>query len=148
MAILQSIGLNQTLFIQFAIFLVTYLFVSRVLFKPYNKAYEERVRKTEGNQNLAEQAIEETKTLELEYEQKARSINKEFKSIYDASKTAALHEYDRLVSEARESAKKTIEANRKKISNELEKAKNDLAKEIPTVSQTIVSKLIGKEPTT
>ncbi|MCB0392370.1 MAG: ATP synthase F0 subunit B, partial [Bdellovibrionales bacterium] len=116
--------------------------------KPYNKAYEERVRKTEGNQNLAEQAIEETKTLELEYEQKARSINKEFKSIYDASKTAALHEYDRLVSEARESAKKTIEANRKKISNELEKAKNDLAKEIPTVSQTIVSKLIGKEPTT
>ncbi|MCB0355957.1 MAG: ATP synthase F0 subunit B [Bdellovibrionales bacterium] len=148
MAILESIGLDQTLFVQFAIFFVTYFFVNQLVFKPYNKAYEERIKKTSGNQDLAEQAIQQTKVLELEYEKKARLINTEFKSIYDASKTEALHEYDRLVNEARENAKKTLEANRKKIASELDKAKLDLGKEVPVVSNTIVAKLLGKEKTT
>lgn len=145
MAILESIGLDQTLFIQFAIFFVTYIFINQLVFKPYNKAFEERTKKTVGNQGLAEQALEETKVLELEYEQKARMINSEFKTIYDASKAEALHEYDRLISEARENAKNVLTANRKKIANELEKAKLDLSKEVPLVSDAIVSKLLGKE---
>ncbi|MCB9027181.1 MAG: ATP synthase F0 subunit B [Bdellovibrionaceae bacterium] len=145
MAILESIGLNQTIFIQFAIFFVTYIFVNLLVFKPYNKAYEERVKKTEGNQGLAEQAVEATKILELEYETKARLINSEFKTIYDASKTDALHEYDMLISEAKENAKNVLTANRKKIATELERAKLELTKEVPLVSEAIVKNLLGKE---
>ena len=144
MAILESIGLDQTLYIQFIVFFITFMFVNGLIFKPYNKAFEERLKRTQGNKSLADRALEETKQLELEYEKKARSINSEFKSIYDSSKTNALHEYDRLIAEARENAKSLLEVNREKITGELEKAKKDVCKEIPIVSEAIVNKLLGK----
>ncbi len=145
MAILESIGLNGTILIQFTIFFVTFIFVNGLVFKPYNKAYEARIKKTEGNKDLAEDTLEETKSLELEYQKKAQVINREFKTIYDSSKTEALHEYDELVTKAREKAQSILETNRAKIAQEVEEAQTALGKEIPEVGAVIATKLLGKE---
>ena len=145
MAILESIGLNGTIFIQFAIFFVTYIFVNGLVFKPYNKAYEERIKKTTGNKGLAELALEESKTLQVEYEQKAKILNQEFKTIYDSSKSEAMHEYDKLINQARSESQDFLSKNKKFISEEIDKAKKELGDEAKTVSSSIASKLLGKE---
>ena len=145
MEILASIGLDSTVFIQIAIFLVTYLFLSNFAFKPYFKAFEERKKRTVGNQKLAEEFTEQSMSLELEYESKAREINFKQKGLFDESRSKALHEYDEIVNAARSKAQALLQENRDMISGELAKAKQEVQKEIPQISATIATKLLGKD---
>ncbi len=145
MDILESIGLNGTILLQFAIFFVTYIFVNGLVFKPYNKAYEERTRRTEGNKGLANEILSQTQLLQQEYEQKAKILNQEFKVVYDTTRTEANREYDRLVNSAKEQANKIFQENRRKIEEQYALANAELSKEAPMVSATIATKLLGKE---
>ncbi len=145
MDILLAIGLDQTILAQFILFLITFIFLNTLVFKPYFAAFEERSSRTVGDQDLAEQVLEETKTLQLEYEQKARKLNLEHKTIYDESKTKALEKYDSIVSTARDKAKEIMEANRTVIKTEVDNARGQLTAELPAVSKSIATKLLGKE---
>ncbi|MCB0384998.1 MAG: ATP synthase F0 subunit B, partial [Bdellovibrionales bacterium] len=123
MEILTALGVNSTLGIQFIIFLVAYVFLTTLVFKPYHRAYEERVKRTEGNTDLAERILTESKDLELQFEQKARALNNETKIIFDHSRTEAMKEYDRMVSQARDRAKSIMEKTRLQIGHEFESAR-------------------------
>ena len=86
MDIIQSLGLDQTLIFQFCLFIVTYLLLSKLVFEPYFKSFEMRKAKTVGNQQLAMKTLEEIKNLQLEYEQKTREINEQYRTIYEKVK--------------------------------------------------------------
>ena len=118
MELFTALGINSTLFMQIAGFLVTFIFLKLVLFDPYFKAYLERSRQTVGQVDEAEKYNLETKTLEEEYAQEARKINQEYKNIYDKVRAEAIKEYDQKVSTAREEAKFELEKSQKKISDE------------------------------
>ena len=90
MDILSALGVDATLGIQFIIFLVSYVFLVNVVFKPYHRAYEERVKRTLGNAEFAERILAETKELEIEFEQKARLLNYETKGIFDSERSEAM----------------------------------------------------------
>ena len=145
MEILNALGVDYTLGIQFVIFVVAYLFLTNLVFKPYHRAYEERVNRTAGNTDLAERIISETKDLELEFETKARALNNETKIIFDHSRTEAMKEYDRMVSQARERAKSIMEKTRFQITHEMENARTEINKEIPEITRSVVKKLMGQE---
>ena len=145
MEILTALGVNSTLGIQFIIFLVAYVFLTTLVFKPYHRAYEERVKRTEGNTDLAERILTESKDLELQFEQKARALNNETKIIFDHSRTEAMKEYDRMVSQARDRAKSIMEKTRLQIGHEFESARAELNKEIPGITKTVVQKMMGQE---
>lgn len=143
--LLASLGINATTGIQFLLFLVVYIFLNQLLFKPYFRAFLERQNRTEGNKELAERVIAETKELETIYQSKARDFNENYKKIYDQSRSEALHEHDRLVDEAKIRAKTIVDDTRSKLVVEIEKARITLAAEAPQLSQAIVTKLTGKE---
>lgn len=145
MDILSALGVDATLGIQFIIFLVTYIFLVNVVFKPYHRAYEERVKRTHGNAEVAERILAETKELEVEFEQKARLLNYETKGIFDSERSEAMKEYDRTVSQARERAKSTMEKNRASIVRELARAREFMRSGTPDISRGVVDKLIGLE---
>lgn len=136
---------NSTVFIQLVLFLFGYVVISNVLFKPYLAAYEERKKRTEGNEQVAERTIAETKDLELVYEEKARSLSSEHKAIYDQSRSEALHAHDEIVTAANKKAKDLLEATKGEIASELEKTRAELSAEAPLVSKTIVNHLAGKD---
>lgn len=145
MGILEALGVDSTIAIQFVVFMFVYFVLHFVLFKPYFLAYIERKQRTVGNTDVAERVTTETRDLEVKYEQKARELNSQHKGIYDASRTEALKEYDRLVSEAREDAKITLEQSRERLRNELKKARAEVEQEIPVVTQAITTKMLGKD---
>jgi F0F1-type ATP synthase membrane subunit b/b' len=145
MDLLASLNIDQTLIFHFVIFAFVYLFLYFLLFKPYYKAFSERVKRTSGTQDVAERIVAETLDLETTYETKARKMSIEFKSLYDESRTKAMEEYDKTVSEARAQAKALLEKNRVVIQSEIEEAKKGLALETASVSQAIVRKILGKE---
>jgi F0F1-type ATP synthase membrane subunit b/b' len=145
MEILTALGVNTTIWFQLACFLVAFLAVSQLIFKPYLAAHQERVRRTAGQEDSAERVLQEVSSLRTQYETKAREVNSQFKSIYDQSRTEAMREHDRLVTAARDLAAKYVDDNRQKISTEMENARTEIGREAPVVGAAIAGQLIGKD---
>ncbi len=145
LSLLTALGVNQTLWIQLGCFLVSYIALTELIFKPYMKAYHEREKRTVGGEEFAIRIIEEAQELTGNYEKKAREINADIKSMYDIKRTDALRDYEQMLADARESSSQLIEGARKKISAEVESARKKLAAEIPAVSSAIASRLAGKD---
>ena len=145
MEILNALGVNETVLIQFGVFLVAYIFLTQILFGPYFKAFIQRKERTVGKADQAERFIQETKDLQTKFETRAREINSRYKVIYDESRTQALREHDHIVNEARQKAKSIVETQREILVAELSRAKRALADEIPDVSAAIQARLLGRE---
>jgi F-type H+-transporting ATPase subunit b len=143
--LLVSLGVNPTLWIQLGIFLVTFLILQFVLFKPYFAAFNERNERTLGQTELAERYITQTRELEEKFAAKASEVNEKYRAVFDQTRTEANKEFDTVIGGARARAKQLIDETRKKIQAEMESARTQLDKEVGTVSQLINSKMIGKE---
>lgn len=145
MNILQSLGINSTLWIHVACFAVAYLSLSNLLFKPYAKALREREARTVGGEEHAARMINEAADIGADYEQKAKAISSTIRDEYDKSRSEAMKEYDAMVQKARAEAAAALEISRSKIASEISKAKTSLSQEIPAVTSAIASKMAGKE---
>lgn len=143
--LLIGLKLNHTVVYQLISFIIVYAVLHFVLFVPYYNAFSERVKRTMGQTELAEQFIVETRVLQAEYEQKAKHLAQQYRTIFDESRARAQKEYDQKVSEARETAKTELEAMKAKIVSELESAREEAKKEIPGLVVTITSRLLGRE---
>ncbi len=145
MDILNSLGIDKTVWIQLACFVVSYIFLSNFVFKPYLKAFHERERRTIGNEDLAARIIDEAHQLHGEYEKKAKALNLEIKNFYEKARAESMHEFDVIVKKARDDAGDLVDEARTKISAEVQRARQSISAEIPVVSSVIASKLVGKE---
>jgi F-type H+-transporting ATPase subunit b len=145
MEILSALGVNSTVWVQLACFIVAYLALSQLIFKPYLAAYQERSKRTVGSEQYAERIIEETRQLQSQYESKARAINQDYKAIYDESRTKAMREQDAVVSRARAEASTLLVEQRALIQREVENAHRELSHKISPVALVMASKLLGKE---
>jgi F-type H+-transporting ATPase subunit b len=145
MELLRGLGVNSTVGIQMVIFLVAYLALHFILFKPYFRAYVDRVERTMGRAELAERFLAESQSLQSEYERKARELSAQFKTIFDGSRSTAMREYDQLVNDARQAAKASFETSKQKIDVEIDAARKSLQSEIPALSEVITARLLGKD---
>ncbi len=147
MQMLEALGVNATVLYQFGFFLITYIVLSNVLFKPYYKAFLTRGEKTVGNTESAEKMLAEARDLEAEYELKAREINTKVRGIYEQSRQQAMREQEKQMAEARLRAKQIIEDNKQKVQTEVARAQQEISKEVTSVSQAMATKLLGKDLT-
>jgi len=143
--ILNSLGVNSTLWIQMGVFLLAYLVLSQFLFKPYLAVFHERHQQTSAQVDHADRIIEETKNLQKDYETQARILNREHRAIYDQSRTEALREFDRLVGEAKDEASEIMAQAQKKITKSLEESEKNLEHEVPDLALKIASQVLGKD---
>lgn len=145
MDLLSSLGVNSTLPIQFAQFIIVFVILKYVLFKPYFGAYLERSNRTVGKTELAERYVTETRALEEQFARLAQESNERYKAIYDQARAEATRDYENVVNEARERTKKVADEALVKIHGEMERARTQLGQEVQAVAQIISQKLIGKE---
>lgn len=145
MELLTSLGVNWTLYAQFAIFVVSFVVLKTVLFDPYFAAYLERNNRTVGKAEQAERFLSETRELEEKFAARARELNERYKAAYDKTRSEATKEYDRLVGAARDTSKKALDESRVRIQKEMESARGQLTQEVGGVAQLINRQLIGKD---
>ena len=145
MEILKSLGVNPTFWIQLVCFLVSFLSLRYLIFKPYSTALTERQNRTIGSEEMAVRLIEEANDLHSDFEKKARDLNSKIKGFYDQSRAEARREYDQLVESARKEAGSVLEEARAYISKEIASAQKALAAEAPAVGAVIATKLAGKD---
>jgi len=142
MAILNQLGINHTTFFCFLIFVVTFFFLKEVLFRPYFVAFEERENRTKGGENKAKDLLTKTELAKQQFEDEARDLNAEIKSIFDESRGLAAKEYEKVVYDARKTAEQFVEEVKAKIGTEVKKAQDQMKLEIPGVALTITKKML------
>ena len=143
--VLNTLKINHTIWIQLGCFMVAYVALSNLIFKPYFKVIEKRRESTSGGEELAEKMVREAAAIKDQYETRAQEINAEFKAIYEQQRSAATKEYSQKLSVARAAAQQLGEQSRAQIGKEVGRVQAELTKEIPAVSAAIASRLIGKE---
>lgn len=145
MALLNSLGIDITLFFHVACFAVAYLSLSNLVFKPYLKALAERESRTVGGEEQAAQLMTEADAINHEYETKARAVSVSIRAEYEKNRLEAVKESESLLSAARTEAATILEKSRAKISSEIANAKTKLSAEVPAITSAIASKMAGKE---
>ncbi len=145
MEILEILGLNQTLVTQFIIFFTAYMALSRLVFVPYLKAYQNRQEATGGSKRNAETLLQEVEVLQEKYSKEARALNSEIKKHFDQAKASAHSVVSEKVDEARTRAEKKITGNREELMRIKTQLKNDIDADLPQIRSVIVRQLLGKE---
>lgn len=144
-SIIDTLHLNQTFFFQFGFFVITFSFLSLLLFKPYYKAYEQRLAKTQGSEDVAVKMLADSESLYSQYQEAARQLNLEIKAVYDELRGHTHKETENIVNAGRKDSQSKVEKAIKEVSSQLETEKNKALAQIPEISSLIRGKLLGKE---
>jgi F-type H+-transporting ATPase subunit b len=144
MAILAQLGINQTLFLQLFIFLFTFPLLAIFVFRPYLDLVLEREKKTKGSEDSAVEIRKKTNELTSQYENKARKLSGEIKTIFDDYRQEANLEYQNIISKAREESQKILNATKEKVSFDLAEASKKISSEVPELAKTIKQKMLKR----
>ena len=143
--ILRSVGVDSTIWAHLACFMVSYVFLYFLVFKPYLRALREREARTTGSEETTTRLIDETKELHVELERRMRAANAELRKSYDKARSEALHRQDEILQKARAESQAVLEQARNLIAGEIRSARQKLSAEVPVLASAVASKLVGKE---
>ncbi len=148
LALIQSLGINSTVWTQLAIFVVAFAVLNVVVFRPYFKAHFERHKRTEGGKGDTSAILQSNQVLQIEYERKARDVNDKIRLAFERAKTEALTEQSTILGRAREQATNQIKISRDRLDRELQAARQQLAQEVREIGVIVANKLIGSDKAT
>ena len=128
--ILAQLGIDQTFYIQFAVFVAIFLILPSLFFKPFQKLIEARHQKTVADRERAEELVKQ-----------ANAKLEEFRTRMTEERTRARAEHERVISEvkaeeakilgvAREEAKKITQASLEAIQTQTTALKRSLEADV------------------
>jgi F-type H+-transporting ATPase subunit b len=138
------ISLDISILYQIIIFLVLWLILSKVLFRPYLDLLEERERKTTGTTFDTSELELEGARLKAEYEGKIAAAKSAGTAVKDAIVQEGRRERENLLQQARGEAAILISNERREIQSQLERERDLAAAEAGDIAQDMVSKILGR----
>ena len=128
--ILAQLGIDQTFYYEFAIFMVIFLVIPSLFFKPFQKLIEARHQKTVADRERAEELVKQ-----------ANAKLEEFRTRMTEERTRARAEHERVIAEvkaeeakiigvARDEAKKITQASLESIQNQSAQLKRALEADV------------------
>ena len=145
MDILVQLGVTHTYFYQFVIFVFAIFVLSQGVFKDFVQLLDKREHETKGSETLAEEEQKKSAELHKEYEERARRVNAEIRTIFDTYRTEANEEYQSIIQRARSESQKIVDETRHRVSVEIGDAARKLKDEAPLVAQAMTTKLLSGE---
>lgn len=142
--ILRSLGMDDTVYPQFVIFIVTFIFLNLLVFKPYLNAYLERRKRTVGSQDVAKEILADIEAREAQYSKEAKEINSRIKVVFDEKKTLATKESNAILVEAQTLAQEKLTKGKQELNEVYSKAKEQIKTFIPELGQNIKQRLLDR----
>ena len=142
--ILKNIGIDETLFLQFGIFLIAYLAMNFIVFRPYLNAYNERVCRTLGSREETQNLLQQANQKEEDYKVLARKLNGEINSIFAESGEKAKKDMEMILSKAKEESELQGRELAKQMKLSIAKARRELEEHISGLSNEIQRKLMER----
>jgi F-type H+-transporting ATPase subunit b len=138
------ISLDISVLYQIIIFLVLWLILSKVLFRPYLDLLEQRERRTSGARHDSSELEAEGARLKAQYEQKIAEGRAAGNSVKDAIVQEGRLEREKLLQQAREEAALTLGRARREVQMQLERERALLAAQVTEVASDMASKVLGR----
>ena len=138
------IQLDLSLVFQVVLFLLLWLVLAKLLFRPYMALMDEREHKTAGT---AEESIElehEAEALRAQYQEELARATAQGNAVKDAIVKKARQQRETLLNQARTEAVGTLETARREIDNQLAHDRQLVVREAEAVARAMVSKVLGR----
>jgi F-type H+-transporting ATPase subunit b len=138
------ISIDISVVYQMVIFLVVWLILSKVLFRPYLNLLDERERRTTGARHDSSDLEHEGARLKAEYEEKLAQARAAGTAVKDTIVQEGRQEREKLLQDAREEAAHTLETARHEVQTQLARERELLVAEVGYVAHDMVSKILGR----
>jgi F0F1-type ATP synthase membrane subunit b/b' len=139
------IDVDGTLLVQFALFLIMLVILSRALFRPYLNLRDARHKGIEGAREEAHGMDGRVQAIIGDYDTKLSAAKLRGNEERQRLRTeGAIHERQ-VLGKARDEAQRALEGARGKISSEASAARVKLEAESTTLAKDIVKKVLGRE---
>lgn len=137
--------INNTLFLQFSVFLVSLYVLNRLIFQPLLQVWDRREELTRGTVEQARQLVDEVDSIIAEYDTKMDEARSEANETRNELRRQGQEEAEKLVSAARSEAQSSIEDHRNKLQTEVETVKAKVKPEVELLARDISSRILGGE---
>jgi F-type H+-transporting ATPase subunit b len=141
------ISLDFSVVYQIILFVLLWLILNRVLFRPYVTLLEERERKTSGARHDTAGLEQAGARLKAEYDEKIAHAQAAGGATKEAILQEARQRREQVLGQARQEAASTLEGVRREVETQMVKERQLAASEVALVSQQMVSKILGRELT-
>jgi F0F1-type ATP synthase membrane subunit b/b' len=145
MEILNQLGINNSVWIQFVLFVVSLFLLQKLVFEAFAEAAFAREEKTQGSQEKTEQTYKKIQELSEKYELEARALSQQIKAQFDQARQESQQKIDTLVSHSRQKANQVVEGTRLRVANELKTAREGAKAEVPELVATLTRKMLSVE---
>lgn len=139
------IVLDYSVVYQVILFVVLWLILSKVLFRPYLDSLEERERRTTGAQHDSADLEHEGAKLKAEYEEKITQAQAAGYAAKEAIVQDARQQRETILGQARDEAAESLSRLRQEVAAAMEKEKQLAAAEVSIVAADMVSKVLGRK---
>jgi F-type H+-transporting ATPase subunit b len=138
------ISFDYTVIYQMILFIVVWLILTPILFRPYLRLVEERERRTAGTQHESADLVREGERLKAEYDQGVAQAQVAAAAAKEAIVQQAREQRDQLIAGARAAATRALEQARQDVQRQLEKEKQLALTEAAGIAEEMVSKILGR----
>ena len=138
------IHLDISILYQIVLFLILWLILSRILFKPYLKLLAERERKTAGAQHDSSDLEGEGQRLKTQYEEKIAQAQAAGYAAKEQIIQEGRQQREKILSQAREEAGRALEQARKEVAETLARERQLAAAEATPIASAMVAKVLGR----
>jgi F-type H+-transporting ATPase subunit b len=139
------IALDLSIVWQILLFLVLWLVISKVLFRPYMTLLEEREQKTVGADDDAYSLEHQAEQLRAQYQDTIANATAAGQKTKEAIVQDARQQREALLSDAREEAARILEQVRLEIQTQLARERDLAFREADAVAQEMASKILGRK---
>ena len=139
------ININFTFILTILNFILLVFVLRAVLFKPMIKFLDERAKKIDESLKLAEENKKRAEDMKIEHDQIIKEARSKASEIVDSAMVNASKESREIISEARDKAQATIDSAKDEIIIEAERIKQDLRKEVASMSVSLAGKVLERE---
>ena len=138
------ISLDYSVVYQIVIFLVLWIILSKVLFRPYLNLLEQRERRTTGAQHDSTDLEHEGARLRAQYEEKIAQAQAAGYAAKEVILQEARQQREKVLTQVREDAMRILEEVRRELASQVERERQVVADEVRTIAQEMASKILGR----
>ncbi len=133
---------NQWYFVLVANFIILYLILSSLLFKPLAKLFKEREGNIKGALDDAKSMTEKKGESLVRMNSELQEARKKAKDLYTSIRETGIAHQKEMLGKTEEEAVAMIETARRELKTETEKARSILKADVDKFSEEIVRKLV------
>ena len=138
------ISLDYSIIYQILLFLVLWIILSKVLFRPYLHLLEERERRTIGAQHDSTELEREGARLRAQYEEQIARAQAAGYTAKEAIVQEGRQQREELLGQAREMAMNMLEGVRREVDSQMQRERQLAVAEARIVAQEMANKILGR----